>query len=415
MNLDNVVHSLKESLLFSDGKSNNPNTSMPSASLATPHLFLLVGWFLICQYFKVLTIYILPLAPLLYYCFRPKKADHLALAEWWRDQCVQQVNGWTQQYSRRGHPPHLFLGGLYVYIVWVTLHQTLPTRWIVFALGAAWIIRDHWPVLSFTDRLVKFLFPSTDPTQRRPTMVQRALTYQQKAMITLAQEPPLTFVIYENQRRSPLTGTWHALTLPLERTAWTDDAHATVLAKHEYVLPSPVQLDQQGHKVVWTWVWVDSDWQSSAWEYGNFVWQPNNNKKEELEQGYTRRRPWTRRAILESTRVLYQERQQEQRQQQQQHEQQHHQQKQQQQHSPLVIDPPPYTTSTRAMVSPLSPQPSLSSKASLYDHHRPVEFSSSQASLLSTKTDDPAYRPDPKRSSSRSTRRQAVWKSIVKT
>ncbi|KAI8330767.1 hypothetical protein BC941DRAFT_456623 [Chlamydoabsidia padenii] len=306
--------------------------------------------------------------------------------DWWRDQLVAKVNQLNQVYIRQGHPPHLFLGGLYGYIVWVTLHQVLPTRFIIWGFGTVWLTCDQWQL---TPTLHSYLFPSSD---RRPSMVQRALEYQQQFMIhsldkhTTTTSDPLNFVIYENQRRSPLTGTWHAITLPLERTAWTDDAQATVLPTHQFVLPSPVQLEQAGsEKWVWAWVWVDSDWQHGEWEYGDLVWTLTGQ-----DDGLTRQRKWTRRAILECTVILPQ---------------------QQKKPKPLVIDSPSHNPSLS------SPRPSVISPTESF-YRPPLDFSSSQASLLSTKTDDLSLHPssrDPKRSSSRSTRRQVVWKSIVKT
>ncbi|CAO3589123.1 unnamed protein product [Absidia cylindrospora] len=461
MSFDGIAHYIKESL-FDSGRNDISKNKTNVLHSAPSRLHVYIGWYILCQYFSILVVYVIPLLPLLYYCYSPKKAKHIALVEWCRDQAVVQLNHFRTWYISR-HPPHLFLLGLYGYISWVTLHQLLPTRWIVMLTGLAFLTHSHWYPLVLANpevkELVHFLLPPPQSSQAsRQRLVQRALDYQQQFMVRSLdkhqQQPfhtsrdssdPFTFVIYENQRRSPLTGSWHSMTFPLERTPWTDENHYTVLPKQQFVLPSPVQLDNhQIHngdntthtikKVVWTWVWVDSDWHDEHdWEYGNMVWtlekakSPASSTKADGILG-TRRKKWQRRAILECTFIpattapttpASMMKQQQQQQQQNKH--------------ALVIETPPPSTSTpmpprATMSSPLSPQPSLSS-VSLHDYQRrPNDFSSSQISINSTNTNatmttedggypkhqHASYR-DPKRSSSRSTRRQAVWKSIVKT
>ncbi|KAI8089141.1 integral peroxisomal membrane peroxin-domain-containing protein [Halteromyces radiatus] len=375
MSFDNAGHYLK-------------NMLDPTKTGLSPAI--LVAWCFLCHRLSFFLVYVLPLLPLLYYCYIPQKTQHIKLVETWRDTCTTQLNQLRTWYIGH-HPPQLFLMGLYGYILWVTLHQFLPTNWIIMGIGIVLLTRDQWFTTvmhqSHVHRLHTWLLPTNTSSSTGQRLVQRALDYQQHYMTSTLNKQQkhhsesFTFTIYENQRRSPLTGNWHPTTLlPLDRAVWTDEYHNPVLPKQQFVLPAPVQILDDGRKVVWTWVWVDPDWQwqgssdDDGWIYGNMTW----TESQSIGFGATRRRAWTRRAILEYT--------------------------------PTVISSPPSVSTTSvprltdlSPVSPSSPIPT--------DYSRRFNENGSQVSVYSQQ-DESSYH---KRSSSRSTRRQAVWKSIVKT
>ncbi|KAI8071433.1 hypothetical protein BC940DRAFT_294447 [Gongronella butleri] len=442
----------------------NKGTLVDPTSVWVP----VVAWYVLCHYSRAVVLYLLPLLPLLYYCYYPKKAHHVKHLDSAREAVLtglQRARTWyTKQY-----PPHLFLVGLYAYVAWITLLQLLAPR-RVFTLFGWLIVARHawWPrVASHPDAraIVAFLLPPLATSSTR--LMQRALDFQQKYILRTAaavvemQEDeqegrqtsdPFVFTIYEHQRQSPVPGshTWHAMTLPLiERPAWADDRQCPVLPKHQFVLPAPVQLTT--HENIcreWTWVWVDEDWTPNDWIHGNAMWVPlAANAVNATPWAATRSRQWTRRAIIAYTCTLpnqkmaararsistlssssssstaaslHAPKQQPT----------SPQQRQKWSLPPIDTAQTPQTAqnaqsaqsaqtaATPAAMSPSSPRPSASSSHE-YPRRAHPDASHSQASLFSQKTStstiyDHDGLPQPRRSASRSSsRRQAVWKSIV--
>ncbi|ORX51213.1 hypothetical protein DM01DRAFT_1086258 [Hesseltinella vesiculosa] len=381
-----------------------------------------VAWYLCCRNFSFLVTYLLPLLPLAYYCYTPKKSQHIAHLDWLRDmtmQVLKQARNWYISH----YPPHLFLIGLYGYIVWVTLHQWLSTRWVATLIGWLVLAKDHWAEkMAMTPNvvsLIAFLLPPM--TSSRERLMQRALDFQHQYMLLTLDSghhqqtsKPFSFTVYENQRQWPFNGsTWHAFTLPFERNPWSDEHQFSVLPLQQLVLPASVQVQdkEQGLKRVWSWVWVDSDWGNEPWVDSDFTWTKADTPTSFFA---TRQRKWTRHAVLQYDCIV--------------------QQALTTSHvkpviplAPLAITSPtsippatvypastsPVTTkqTSTSLASPSSPRPSLSSDFAGY---LPAEASQSQTSLLSTKTTSSTLHDKPRRSLSRSsTRRQAVWKSIT--
>ncbi|KAI9312499.1 integral peroxisomal membrane peroxin-domain-containing protein [Dichotomocladium elegans] len=295
-------------------------------------LVAVIIWNTSCLFFWTIVIYALPAVPLLWAARTWPKPDgndkeKMPLANSSNNDAssLETVLDWLvtmeaaiqtilDAFCWSKHPARSrrnFILLMYFYVVWVTAHQIIDTRYILAVVGtllltwqSPWLcqLRDsaRYPISIFT---AMFLGPLQELNVS--SLMQRALAYQESVMNNVAGETHFTFVLVENQRS---LGQWQSTNLPFDRAPWTDESNQPVPSKTMFELPAlcvqPVAKEED-RKASWTWKWIDSEWRLElnsktdelGWEYGSVMWTMFDRTPKGAIS--TRRRRWIRRATLE--------------------------------------------------------------------------------------------------------------------
>ncbi|KAI8150005.1 integral peroxisomal membrane peroxin-domain-containing protein [Fennellomyces sp. T-0311] len=293
-------------------------------------------WWFLCLNFWLIVIYLLPLLPVLWVARswssedikeQPKqesKAHSTVLVTLTTtiDQKLAQAIEYLQWSKDPLRTRRMFIVLVYAYIFWVTAHQIMDTRHVALISGTvalAWrspwfgalLVKSRYQVLR---SVISTLLLGSLQDPHQSSVILRAVAYQTEfadADKRMSEDASFTFALYENQRSWPL-GQWEAKTLPIERATWTDDTNEPVPPKNAFKLPSPIERTISdpnrpwtSYNKSWTWTWIDQEWRLDfsgqvdelAWEYGTMAWTMFDRQPKGFMS--TRRRRWIRRARIE--------------------------------------------------------------------------------------------------------------------
>ncbi|KAM3588580.1 Tectonin beta-propeller repeat-containing protein 1 [Umbelopsis sp. WA50703] len=320
---------------------------------ASHSLLLLIAWWTLCLYHRIICIIILPLLPisrLVYQWLLRQRREyrgkpHPDTKDTPPDvsQAVKDLEYLLMQldktndffnlifYQLDWHNPQVSLctlrNLLCLYPAWIVCAYILPVRHTLIGLGTlsllwnspwAIVIRSAVYEYPLAHRIMQATYDTwhsqrASNKRRKSEDGWRAIQSQSaKSGRRPEKELMFRFVVYENQRWWPGVA-WNDVLLPNERPSWADEYHEPVPKTKDFSLPPPssatTKLSENSMEVMrksMQWVWSDPEWwldldgdvDKEGWEYGNHSWENMTNKSTGLAI-LTRRRRWVKTAKLE--------------------------------------------------------------------------------------------------------------------